>query len=43
VVVTAPSADADVRALENPVWSSVTGAHAGLADVRSVGHGRAGR
>ena len=41
--MTAPSAEADVRALDNPVWSSVTGAHAELADVLSVGNGGAGR
>ena len=29
--------------LDNPVWSSVTGAHAGLADVVGAGHRRAGR
>jgi ribosomal protein S18 acetylase RimI-like enzyme len=40
--VTAPGR-ADVHALDNPVWGSVTGAHAGLADVVSVGDGRAGR
>ena len=34
---------ADVHALDNPVWGSVIGAHAGLADVVSVGDGRAGR
>jgi ribosomal protein S18 acetylase RimI-like enzyme len=44
VAVTAPGrVEADVHALDNPVWSSVTGAHAGLADVVSVGDGRAGR
>jgi GNAT superfamily N-acetyltransferase len=31
-----------VSALDNPVWSSVSGAHAGLADVASVGGGSAG-
>lgn len=40
--MTAPGR-ADVHALDNPVWGSVTGAHAGLADVVSVGDGRAGR
>ena len=40
--MTAPSS-ADVHALDNPVWGSVTGAHAALADVISVGGGRAGR
>jgi ribosomal protein S18 acetylase RimI-like enzyme len=44
VAVTAPGrADADVHALDNPVWGSVIGAHAALADVVSVGDGRAGR
>jgi ribosomal protein S18 acetylase RimI-like enzyme len=44
VAVTAPSrAAGEVHALDNPVWGSVVGAHADLADVVSVGDGRAGR
>src|SRR3954468_14967564 len=31
-----------MSALDNPVWSSVSGAHAGLADMASVGGGSAG-
>ncbi len=42
--MSAPSrAAGDVHALDNPVWGSVIGAHADLADVASVGDGRAGR
>jgi ribosomal protein S18 acetylase RimI-like enzyme len=44
VGVTAPGrAETDVDALDNPVWGSLTGAHAGLAEVASVGDGRAAR
>src|SRR5438874_2998623 len=32
-----------VNSLDNPVWSSIAAAHADLADVVTVGSGRAGR
>jgi ribosomal protein S18 acetylase RimI-like enzyme len=41
VAVTAPGS-ADGHPLDNPVWGSLVGAHADLAQVVSVGDGRAG-